>query len=66
MQSFDFQLRPRIVFGQGGLSRLGQLARELIASRVLVVSDPGVVAAGHFQAGVEHASRRGAGGPLIS
>jgi len=51
MESFDFQLRPRIVFGGGVIARLGELAREQGARRALVVSDSGVVKAGHFQQG---------------
>ncbi|MEY4565456.1 MAG: 1,3-propanediol dehydrogenase [Planctomycetota bacterium] len=48
MQSFDFQQRTRFVYGPGSLQRLGELAKQLGASKVLVVSDQGVVAAGHF------------------
>ncbi len=51
MQEFDYQLRPRIIFGSGVVARLGQLARELGCSRALVVSDPGVVRAGLYDAG---------------
>lgn len=51
MQPFDFQLRPRIVFGAGVIERLGQLALELGGGRALVVSDAGVVQAGHFDTG---------------
>lgn len=51
MQEFDFRLRPRIVFGAGSIKRLGELARELGAKRVLVVSDEGVVNAGLFNRG---------------
>ena len=47
MIPFDFQPRTRVVFGSGTLSRLGELARELGCSRVLLVADPGIVAAGH-------------------
>ena len=43
----------RIEFGAGRLSELGNLARELEAERVLVVSDPGVIAAGHTQRGID-------------
>lgn len=53
MQSFDFQQRTRFVFGEGTLRRLGELAVELGAARVMVVSDHGVVAAGHFARTVE-------------
>lgn len=47
MLPFDYQPRTRIVFGAGSVSRLGELARELAANRVLLVTDPGIVAAGH-------------------
>jgi alcohol dehydrogenase len=47
MQTFDFQLHTRVVFGAGALSRLGALARELAFRRTLVVADRGLVASGH-------------------
>jgi alcohol dehydrogenase len=50
--SFDFRPGPRLVVGPGTLARLGELARELGATRALVTSDPGIVAAGHAAAGV--------------
>src|SRR6185295_14880226 len=46
MKPFDFQLRTRIVFGDGALARLGELARELGFTRALIVADPGIVATG--------------------
>lgn len=51
MQAFDFQLRPRIVFGEGVIAQLGALVRQQDAQRVLMVSDHGVVSAGHFDTG---------------
>lgn len=53
MESIDFQPRTRLVFGRGAVARLGELARQLNATRALVVSDAGVVAAGHFQRGID-------------
>jgi alcohol dehydrogenase len=54
MTPFDFRLPTRIVFGGGRLAELGELASSLeCAKRFLVVSDPGVVAAGHTQRGLE-------------
>ncbi len=44
---FDYQPRTRIVFGPGSLERLGAYAAELGARRVLLVTDGGIVAAGH-------------------
>lgn len=53
MIPFDFQPRTRIVFGPGKIASLGELAGELGARRALVISDPGVVAAGHAQRGID-------------
>ena len=49
MPPFDFQLRTRVVFGDGAFARLGELARELSFSRTLIVADPGIVATGQVQ-----------------
>lgn len=49
MPPLDFQLRPRIVFGSGTILQLGEVAHGLGLTRVLVVSDEGVVHAGHFE-----------------
>jgi alcohol dehydrogenase len=51
MQSFDYTQRTRFVFGPGKVDELGTLARELNATRGLLVSDSGVVSAGHFLRG---------------
>ena len=45
--NFDWQPRTRIVFGANTVERVGDLARELGGKKVLLVTDPGVVAAGH-------------------
>lgn len=59
MPPFDYQPRTRIVFGAGKLESLGELASELGARRALVVSDPGVVAAGHSAKGIAALERAG-------
>ena len=41
----------RLVFGIGALEELGTLAKELGATRVMVISDPGVTDAGHTARG---------------
>ncbi len=53
LAAFDYQPQTRVVFGAGSLTRLGELVRELGGSRVLVVTDPGLKAAGHPQRAVE-------------
>jgi len=47
LRSFDYQPRTRIVFGVNSVDRLGELAVEIGAKRVLLVTDPGIAAAGH-------------------
>jgi alcohol dehydrogenase len=49
---FELRAATRLVVGRGTIIRLGMLARELGATRVLVASDPGVVRAGHTAAGL--------------
>jgi alcohol dehydrogenase len=53
MTPFDFQLRTRMVFGPDSIQRLGELASELGARSALVVTDPGIMAAGHVQRGLQ-------------
>lgn len=43
----DFPARTRLVFGGGAVTQVGALARELGAKKVLLVTDAGIVAAGH-------------------
>src|SRR5262249_46843259 len=51
---FDFVALNRVVFGPGCLSRLGEFARDLGGRRVLLVTDPGLEAAGHPQRAVRY------------
>ena len=37
----------RLVFGDGSVAQVGELARELGATKALLVTDPGIVVAGH-------------------
>jgi len=46
---FDHQPRTRLIFGINCVERVGDLTRELPASKVLLVTDPGIVAAGHSE-----------------
>lgn len=48
---FDFAPRTRLVFGAGSLAQLGELARQTRpqAERILLVTDHGLVAAGHVE-----------------
>jgi alcohol dehydrogenase len=43
----DYQPRTRVVFGVNSIERGGELAKSLGARRVLLVTDRGIVAAGH-------------------
>lgn len=59
LEPFDFHTPTRVVFGPGTMNRLGELAKELGDTRVLMVTDPGLEAAGHPQRAL--ASLRAAG-----
>ncbi|MEM9659602.1 MAG: iron-containing alcohol dehydrogenase, partial [Planctomycetota bacterium] len=54
MIPFDFRLPTRIVFGPGRIRELGDIAASLDPNcRALVVSDRGVIDAGHTQRGID-------------
>lgn len=59
LAAFDYQQRTRVVFGEGSLARLGELARELGGTRVLLVTDSGLEAAGHPQRAQKHLAEAG-------
>jgi len=59
VKPFDFLLRTRVVFGEGALSRLGELARELGFTRSLLVADQGLVQAGHVARATAHLEAAG-------
>ncbi len=48
LAAFDYHPRTRLVFGASTIERLGELVRSLGGRKVLVVTDPGLVAAGHL------------------
>lgn len=47
--SFEFASPTRIVYGLGSVGRLGTLAAQYGGRRVLLVTDPGIVRAGHVE-----------------
>ena len=47
MTPFDARPSPRLVFGPGRLSELPEAVASLGVSKLLLVTDPGIVAAGH-------------------
>ncbi|HSR51935.1 MAG TPA: iron-containing alcohol dehydrogenase [Acidobacteriota bacterium] len=49
MREFDYDPTTRVVFGEHAIDRLGELSSGLGASRVLLVTDPGIVRAGHVE-----------------
>src|ERR1035437_1380904 len=59
LASFDHQPRTRLVFGVNSVDRVGELAREIGAKKVLLVTDPGIVAAGHADRVCRHLETAG-------
>jgi alcohol dehydrogenase len=57
--AFDLQIRTRLIHGPGTVAQLGLLAKELNAQRVLLVTDPGIRAAGHAGQGINALKQAG-------
>ncbi len=53
MQSFDLQNQTRFIFGEGAIHQLGELAAQYRPRCVLVVSDRGIMEAGHDAAALQ-------------
>jgi len=49
LSAFDHVQRTRLVFGNGSAARTGELAKELGLSHMLLVTDAGLVKAGHAE-----------------
>ena len=49
---FAFRANTRLLVGEGCIAKLGAVAKDLNGKRALIVSDAGVLAAGHTNAGV--------------
>jgi alcohol dehydrogenase len=49
LMACDYQPRTRLLFGEGVVGRVGEIARELGGCRALLVTDSGLVRAGHPQ-----------------
>lgn len=52
LTAFDHQPHTRIVFGNDTIERVGELSRDLGAKHVLLVTDKGIVSAGHVERAV--------------
>jgi alcohol dehydrogenase len=46
---FDFQPTTRVLFGENTIAQLGNLTKALGGRRVLLVTDPGIIRAGHVE-----------------
>jgi len=55
----DCHIRTRIVQGAGSISRTGLLAAGLSSRRALIVTDHGIIAAGHVQKAIDSLSAAG-------
>jgi alcohol dehydrogenase len=59
LSSFEHHPLTRVIFGNGSLARLGEQARELGGRRILLVTDPGLEAAGHPRRALESLTEAG-------
>jgi alcohol dehydrogenase len=49
MQPFDFQPTTRVIFGENTITQLGNVTKALGGRRILLVTDPGILRAGHVE-----------------
>ena len=59
MQEFDFNLRTRVICGKGALSQLGESSSSFGVRRALIVTDPGIIAAGHVERAIQSLTAAG-------
>ena len=64
LSSFDHQAHTRLIFGVNAVERVGELAKGIGARRVLVVTDKGIVTAGHVLR-VEHVLQKAGLGVVV-
>ena len=64
LPGFDHEPRTRLVYGINAVEQVGRLASGLGARCVLVVTDPGIVSAGHAQR-VEHSLQAAGLGAVV-
>ena len=57
--SFDYSPRTRILYGEGVSRSAGELARELLGTRILLVTDAGIARAGHAEVVLRNIERAG-------
>ncbi|MEM9444432.1 MAG: iron-containing alcohol dehydrogenase [Verrucomicrobiota bacterium] len=59
MDGFESKRAPKIFFGAGVVARLGEVVSSLGASKALLVTDPGVAAAGHADRALSFLKKHG-------
>jgi alcohol dehydrogenase len=57
--SFDVLPKTRLIFGNNSLDRIGELAKDLGCQRALLVTDRGILAAGHVDRACAHLKAAG-------
>ena len=59
LDAFDIQTQVRLVFGPGAVESVGKHAAGLGGKRILLVTDEGIVKAGHAAKAIEHLQSAG-------
>jgi alcohol dehydrogenase len=59
MNPFVLHLRTRVVFGDGALAQVGEIARQLGFTRTLLVADAGMIGAGYVDRALESLDKAG-------
>ena len=66
MRPFEFNTAPRIVFGDGIISRIGEIAAARLGRSLLVITDPGLVKVGLIEPALQALGAAGVAAALFS
>jgi alcohol dehydrogenase class IV len=59
MTPFHFSTVPSVIFGQGSLARIGEIAAQKLGNRVILVTDAGLLRAGIIEPALKSLSQAG-------
>ena len=57
-QPFEYAAKSKIIFGKNSLERLGEVVESFSVKRVVIVTDQGIIDAGHAQKAIDHLTQK--------
>lgn len=57
-QPFEYAAKSKIIFGKNSLERLGEIVESFSVKRVVIVTDQGIIDAGHAQKAIDNLTQK--------